>query len=276
MMKGGTPENLYLDLLKKCITDSLADKEYFPAPLPRDFLRHRISRLVVRHLRKKNIRVMREQVIDHAARAEGADWPVRAQTMIGLKRLDHLQQCVETVLKENVPGDLIETGVWRGGTVIFMKAVLKAYGAEDRTVWVADSFEGLPRPNPEKYPMDEGDTFHVHDYLRIPLEEVQENFRRYGLLDEKVRFLKGWFRDTLPEAPVERLAVLRLDGDMYESTTDALTSLYPKLSPGGFVIIDDYFLRPCRQAVADYREAHGITEEIQWIDRMGAFWRRSR
>jgi O-methyltransferase len=85
--------------------------------------------------------------------------------------------------------------------------------------------------------------------LAVSLEQVKANFDRYGLLDDQVRFLKGWFRDTLPVAPIERLAVLRLDGDMYESPMDTLVNLYPKLSEGGYVIVDDYGAIPaCRQA----------------------------
>ena len=85
----------------------------------------------------------------------------------------------------------------------------------------------------------------------------------------------GWFRDTLPKAPIERLAVLRLDGDMYESTTLALTHLYPKLAPGGYAIVDDYQVVPgCRQAVDDFRSQHGIVEPIRQIDWAGVYWRR--
>jgi O-methyltransferase len=164
--------------------------------------------------------------VDERARAEGRDWPARAHTMIGLKRLANIRTCVEAVLDAGIPGDLIETGVWRGGATIFMRAILKARGVADRLVWVADSFAGLPPPDTEHYPHDEGITLHRFPQLAVSLERVQENFRRYGLLDEQVRFLKGWFRDTLPSAPIERLAVLRLDGDLYESAIQALDSLY--------------------------------------------------
>ena len=153
---------------------------------------------------------------------------------------------------------------WRGGATIFMRAVLKAYGVTDRYVWVADSFEGLPPPETGKYPHDAGDRLHEARELAVSLEEVKANFERYGLLDDQVRFLKGWFRDTLPAAPIERLAVLRLDGDMYESTMDTLVNLYPKLSEGGYAIVDDYGAIPaCRQAVNDYRSANAITEKIR-------------
>ncbi len=117
---------------------------------------------------------------------------------------------------------------------------------------------------------------HQFPQLALPRERVQVNFRRYGLLDDQVRFLKNWFRDTLPTAPIERLAILRFDGDLYESTIQALESLYHKLSVGGFVIVDDYGnVAACRQAVHDFRTEHGITDPIQPIDWGGVFWRRS-
>ncbi len=209
-------------------------------------------------------------------RLTGKDWPVVAPTMIGVARLDNLQRCVESVLEDGIPGDLIETGVWRGGAVIFMRGLLKAGGVTDRRVWAADSFRGLPPPDAEKYPQDRGLHLEHYEELAVSLEEVQRNFERYGLLDDQVRFLEGWFRDTLPRAPIDKLAVMRLDGDLYESTMDALTNLYHRLSPGGYVIVDDYSIPACRLAVEDFRRARGITEEIVEIDWTGVFWRRAR
>jgi O-methyltransferase len=242
-------KELYLDLLKRCLTNFIYrdPSTLHGSPLPFDVRR----------------------------RGEGRDWPVQAHTMIGVKRLDALHYCVEDVLNRNVPGDFIETGVWRGGAVILMRAVLKVRGVTDRVVWAADSFQGLPKPDVERYPQDQGREFQDMHELAVSLEQVQENFRRYGLLDDQVRFLKGWFRDTLPTAPIGRLAVLRLDGDLYESTIDALKHLYPKLSRGGYLIVDDYGdIGACRQAVTDYRKAHGVTDEIVPIDWSGAFWRK--
>lgn len=212
---------------------------------------------------------------DEKLRSEGRDWPACAHTMVGLARLDNVQFCVEDVLARGVPGDLMETGVWRGGTVILMRAILKAHGVTDRCVWAADSFAGLPLPNALKYPADDGLTFNRFKELAVPLEEVQRNFRAYGLLDEQVRFLKGWFSDTLPRAPVRRLAVLRLDGDLYESTIGALDHCYPKLQKGGYVIIDDYGdIAACRQAVDDYRGRHGITDEMMRVDWTAVYWKK--
>ena len=242
---------LYLDLLKRCLSNVIYQDH--------------------------SILEGRDRPFDLGQRVNGRDWPAQAHTMIGIHRLDNLHFCVEDVLARGVPGDLMETGVWRGGATILMRAVLKVNGVTDRRVWVADSFEGLPPPDPAKYPLDEKLVLNQFKELAVSLEEVQRNFGRYNLLDDQVRFLKGWFRDSLPGAPVERLAVLRLDGDLYESTMDTLVHMYPKLSVGGYAIIDDYgTLIPCRRAVDDYRAQRGIEEPILPIDGHGVFWRKER
>ena len=215
-------------------------------------------------------------VYDAAVREIGSDWPSRAHSMIGARRMFNLRCLCEYAIVNGVPGDFIETGVWRGGAAIMMRAVLAAYGVHDRRVWVADSFAGLPPPDPARYPADAGDVSFQYRELAVPLEEVRSNFAKYDLLDGQVRFLKGWFRDTLPTAPIERLAVLRLDGDLYESTMDSLGALYDKVSPGGFVIIDDYLLPKCKRAVEDFRAARAIVEPIQDIDGAGVFWEKMR
>lgn len=216
-----------------------------------------------------------EQLKTGALRQSGRDWPNLAHTMIGAKRMRNLQDCVSDVLTRGVPGDLVETGVWRGGACIFMRGILEAYGDRDRRVWVADSFQGLPRANAAKYPVDAaGPAFHAYPQLAVSQDQVEANFRSYGLLDDQVVMLPGFFRDSLPTAPIEQIAVLRLDGDMYESTMDALTSLYAKVSHGGYVIVDDYSIQGCREAITDFRAAQGINEPIHLIDWTGVFWRR--
>jgi O-methyltransferase len=196
--------------------------------------------------------------------------------MIGLPRLNNLQFCVETALRDGVEGDFIETGVWRGGACIFMRGILKAYGENDRAVWVADSFEGLPPPDVQGFPADRGDKHHKYKELAVSLDEVKQNFERYSLLDGQVRFLRGWFKETLPSAPINSLAVCRLDGDMYESTMEALESLYPKVSKGGFLIVDDYgAVKGCQLAVDEFREKHGIVDDMAVIDWSGVYWRRT-
>lgn len=272
------PTDLYLDLLARALTRALYEDSdeivgmvnaYGPITAKR-----RVGNLLAPGLERLGVEIVRKRPYDADARENGRDWPARAESMAGLKRMANTRYCIEQILADDVPGDLIETGVWRGGMSIFMRGVLKAYGS-DRTVWLADSFEGLPRTDTRAYEQDRADDYD-YDILAVGVETVRENFRRYELLDEQVRFLVGWFKDTLPAAPVEQLALMRLDGDMYESTIQALDNLYPKLARGGFCVIDDYGIIPaCKRAVTDYRAAHGIGEEIIDIDGWGAYWRRS-
>jgi hypothetical protein len=240
--KAGLARELYLDLMKRCVTDAIYD----PNP------------------------------VDRSVRPEKWwGWPQRAHSMLSRKRLDNLQYCVEDVLRHAVPGDLIETGVWRGGATIFMRAILKAHDVRDRTVWVADSFAGLPPPS-DAYPADAAMPFHIYPELAIPLAAVKSHFARYDLLDGQVQFLEGWFSETLPGSPIERLAVLRLDGDMYESTMDALVSLYPRLSVGGYVIVDDYGAVPaCKLATHDFRDRHGIADPLADVDWTAVYWQKT-
>jgi len=268
-----TPKEMYLDLLKKCLTRYLFGERYQPLS-PGSGPARLVQRLSKKLLRRRKLEIVRRVRFDPDRRYRGLDWPAEAETMVGLLRLDNLQQCVVQVLRDQIPGDLIETGVWRGGAAILMRAVLAAYGDDQRSVWLADSFRGLPRPDAERYPADADDPHWRYPELAVPLDEVKENFARYGLLDDRVRFLEGWFSKTLPQAPIERLAILRMDGDMYESTMDAMTHLYPKVSAGGFVIVDDYYLDGCRKAVDDYRQKHSISEEIFGIDQCASFWRK--
>lgn len=214
-------------------------------------------------------------VFNAALRARGGDWPSQAHTMIGYQRLRNIRELMSHVVGDNIAGDFVETGAWRGGACIYMRAVLKVFGVTDRKVWVADSFEGLPKPDSQRYPaQDIGDLHHTYEALAVSLEEVQNNFRKYDLLDDQVQFLKGWFKDTLPSAPIEKIAILRLDGDMYASTMDALQALGHKVSQGGFIIVDDLgAVEGCRRAIADYRKDKGITAPIHDIDGIGAFWR---
>lgn len=193
-----------------------------------------------------------------------------AETMLGTRQLDHIQGCIADVLAQNVPGDLIEAGVWRGGMTIFMRAALAAYSCRDRKVWVADSFAGLPEVGHQ----DDHFEWQAGD-MAVPLDTVKANFARYGLLDDQVVFLKGFFSDTLPTAPIRQLSILRVDADLYSSTLDVLRNLYSVLSPGGYAIFDDYQNLPdCRKAIDEFRRDHNIREEIHHIDGRAAYWRR--
>ncbi len=271
---------LYLDLLKRSLTGALAEDNDSILGGVRtagsSSLKRRAANVAGQLASRFKLEIVYKKPYDPAQREVGRDWPSRAESMIGLKRMDNIQQCVQRVLDDDVPGDLIEAGVWRGGACIFMKANLMARGDTSRTVWVADSFQGLPRPNAALYPADTGDDLHTRSGLGVGADQVRHNFERYGLFDDNVKFLVGWFKDTLPTAPIDKLAVMRLDGDMYESTWQAIEALYPKLSPDGFCIVDDFGSHQSQagQAIIDYRKANGIDEEIVDIDGFGAYWRK--
>jgi O-methyltransferase len=203
----------------------------------------------------------------------GGDWPFSGLTMVGLSRLDDLQACVESVVADQVEGDVIEAGTWRGGASILARATLDSLGADERTVWVADSFEGLPAPDPE-FPEDSGLDLSQIDYLAVPPAEVRSHFERFGC-EHGIELVEGLFDETLPSLRERRWAVVRLDGDTYEATWVGLESLYPGLSAGGYLIVDDYVLiEECRRAVDEFRSQHGITEPIEEVDWNGIRWRR--
>jgi len=266
-----SPIDRYLELLIGCLTrDLFLEEERWDA----DLRESAHAQALVPELRERGWRIVRRG--DPTARAEGRDWPPGAETMVGRARLDNVARLCRLTIEDGVPGDFAETGVWRGGVTILMRAVLAAHADSDRRVWVADSFEGLPAPDSDRYPADAGLDWSGVGLLKVGVERVRANFERYGLLDDRVRFLEGWFCDTLPEAPIEQLAVLRLDGDLYQSTMDALVSLAPKVAPGGFVIVDDYGGWPsCRAAVDDYRVANNIDEPMETVDWTGTWWRKS-
>ena len=267
-----TAQKLYLTLIKKVLTDTLRkNDEYLMYDEQKGFR----FKLVEQYLTKKNLSIMKRIPFNEEKRKIGHDWPAYAETMIGMERLNNIEKLVIDIIENKIEGDCIETGVWRGGATILIAAILNAYNINDKKVWVADSFEGLPKPNEIKYPQDKGDTHHTKKRLAVSLEEVKQNFKNYDLLSEQIVFLKGWFKDTLPTAPIEKLSLIRLDGDMYESTMDGLVNLYPKLQTGGYIIIDDWGAVPaCKQAVIDYRTRNNITEEIIIIDWGGVYWKK--
>lgn len=247
------PADLYLHLLRSCLV-----REIFPDQ------------------RYEYGDVIHPVPYSRELRLEGKDWPTEAETMVGMQRLASLQECCVSALADSVPGDFVETGVWRGGCGILMRAILQAFGDPNKGVWLFDSFEGLPKPNPDSFPKDRDDLhWTLSPYLGVSLDDVQNNFRRYNLLDERTHFVKGWFRDTIPSAAVDAVSVLRLDGDMYESTWIVLRHLYPKLQPGGFIIVDDYGAIPsCKAAVEDFRERYSIHSPMTGVDWTGVFWRK--
>jgi Macrocin-O-methyltransferase (TylF) len=252
----------YLELLKLCLCDLAGART--------------LSVARTGPTRRKETPVFLHEVTEEelALRAVGGDWPFSGLTMVGLSRLDDLQACVEAVVADGVEGDVIEAGTWRGGASILARAALDSLGADDRTVWVADSFQGLPPPDTEAFPEDRELDLSRVEFLAVPPEEVRSYFARFGC-EQGVELVEGFFDETLPRLRGRRWAVVRLDGDSYEATWVGLESLYPGLSAGGYLIVDDYVLiEECRRAVDEYRSQNGITEPIEQIDWNSIQWRR--
>jgi hypothetical protein len=273
-------QGAYIELLKSAVTNRLYDEAV--APPGRAELDQCESALS--HARDRFSHVERGTRTALELSAEQYYYFLRkmdvrrpVHTMTVESGVENVVALVRDVLERNVPGDIIETGVWKGGLTILMRGVLMAYGETRRRVWVADSFCGVPVP--ERTAEDRIAHFLAMplSYLAVPRLDVERNFAKYGLLDDQVVFLEGLFADTLPTAPIAALALARLDGDSYESTMDCLVHLYPKLSIGGYVVIDDYGLPlGCRRAVDEYRSRNGIEEEPTWVNQQTIFWQRTR
>lgn len=273
-----TPQELYCDMLKRILTRALLakaqERHTWNARVP--VKRHAIQ-LLQNLLARFDLEIVRLIHCTQQDYLESGDSAANraedAESMVGIRQFDSMQACIGNVLRDQVPGDLLEAGVWRGGMAIFMKGVLKASGELSRRVWVADSFEGLPK-------LDRGQDKSVWWWrqgdMAVSESIVKGNFARFGLLDDQIMFLRGYFSDTLPTAPINNLAILRIDADLYTSTREVLLSLYPKLSPGGYCVVDDYQNLPdCRRSVEEYRNANGIRDKIVPIDSRAVYWRRS-
>lgn len=295
-MEASLCDHLYLELLTRAINGELSDDVlYRNSRIKEAEPGNESPGLISLEICEELLRRATLEFVDYLPEAQSAEnflqldagelfgylnWmnPISSpHTMCGPDNIYQVRACVEDTLKNKIPGDLMETGVWKGGMTVLMRGILKAYNCTNRKVWVADSFSGLPKPDPSQNLKDAIFWYLMSpiEHLAIPYEYVEGLFRRYDLLDDQVRFLKGWFRDTLPLAPIEKLAVLRMDGDLYESTMDALNFLYPKISDGGFLIIDDYGIPAgCRDAVDEYRERHGIKAPMQAINDVSVFWQK--
>jgi hypothetical protein len=214
---------------------------------------------------------------ERQCRMDGRDWPAQARgdSMIGALRMNSLHRNVLSVLDRQIRGDFVEAGVWRGGASIFLAGALRAFDQMDRSVWLLDSFAGLPPPRGEQFPADAGAEWHLYKELTVPLEDVRQRFRDYDLLSDNVRFVEGFYEETLQDIAIESVALLRIDCDMYGSTTTVLEALYDRISPGGIVAVDDYFsIEACGRAVDDFMKSRGIAFSIEQIDWAGGFFEK--
>lgn len=212
---------------------------------------------------------------------QGSVHPENALTMIGLRRMVNLKNLLIETIRNNIEGDILEAGCWRGGAMMYARAILNAYDNNNKKVYCCDSFEGIPRMDDAKYYLDR--IAYQYEFLnKNPVEKVIKNFNRLGL-NEGTIIVKGYFHNTFPKINVNRLSLLRLDGDTYNSTYISLFYMYPKLSVGGYIIIDDYIdWLGCREATNTYRQENNITEQIYFVDYeygeilRGVYWKKEK
>lgn len=209
---------------------------------------------------------------------------VKRYTMTTPKRCSVLWDICQSTLRNNVPGAFVECGVWKGGSAAIMGLALRHAGPM-RPLHLFDSFEGLPQPGKQDgeaaaaYSEGQagGALTSIHK-CEASLAEVRGYLiDRLRLPQKELFFHVGWFQNTVPVvAPqIGPIAVLRLDGDWYESTRICLEHLYPLISPGGALLLDDYYCwAGCRKATDEFRAKQGISTPISRIDREAVFWRK--
>ena len=267
-----TAAERYLDLVARVLLRTAVEEEGVPwEPLPGSRAAALLEELRAEAGEPLAVRV--PPAFDRAAREDGRAWPPPGETLLGRARLDHLAACVRTVLDDGVSGDVVECGVWRGGSAIMLRAALSAHGGDARTLWLADTFAGDPDPDPATFP-DDAVAIGAARVAGVPRAGVEAAFERFGLGTSGLRFVEGPFRATLPAVPVRQIALLHLDAALYEPTFVALEALYGRLAPGGFVVVDDYGVaEPCRRAVDEFRADHAVADPLEQVDWTAVSWR---
>ena len=192
-------------------------------------------------------------------------------TMIHTPNLNNIQKLYKYIVDNDIQGDILEAGVWKGGATILMAALNKYYNT-NKKVYACDSYEGLPKTS--NYTEDHIVNGTNWQSYAVSLEEVKENFDKYKLLDNDVIFVKGFFEETIPKLEVGDLSLLRLDGDMYTSTIVCLDELYDKVVKGGVIICDDYGWKEAGsgRAIDDFREKRNITSEMKYSAYFCYYW----
>lgn len=193
-------------------------------------------------------------------------------TLTNSERIVSLIRAVQHLEKHNIPGDIVECGVWKGGSIIAILKTLMALKSFDRNIYLYDTFEGMSVPNAIdlSYKGESALKFYSEneDYCNSSLEEVKKNVQKIGYPNDKIHYVKGKVEDTIPSYGVSKeISLLRLDTDWYESTLHELIHLFPRLTTGGLIIIDDYgHWQGCKKAVDEYLKNNGIELFLSRID----------
>jgi O-methyltransferase len=196
-------------------------------------------------------------------------------TMVPSNKLINLYNLVQKVDSLGLRGDIVECGVWNGGSAAVMGvACIDNKNPHGRTMWLFDSFEGLPQPGERDGSKEKKGYF--EGYCRGDVQNVHRIFVKLGIPLDRARVIRGWFESTLKTAPVKRIAILHIDADWYDSVKLVLETFYDTVVPGGFVILDDYGTwQGCNRAFADFvaeRRIEGIS--LKNVRPSGAYFQK--
>lgn len=200
-------------------------------------------------------------------RNEGLDWPYVGHTMVGHLRIQNVKKALLDVLANNIPGDFVELGVWRGGVCIYARCLLNSHHETDRKVHLFDAFENIPGYETST------------SYLSVSQAQVEHNLEKYHAKEGTV-FHKGLFKDSVKPFASEfkgNISVLRVDGNFYDSYQDAMYYLYDKVPVGGYVIFDDVMSHPAvTRFWEDFKREQGLPEELIQIDFHSAYYKKTK
>ena len=205
---------------------------------------------------------------------------VKLFTLTSIERRFALIQAVNYIIKNKIAGDIVECGVWKGGSIMIIVKTLLELKSYDKELYLFDTFEGMPKPTEfdvsykDKLAIKEFEDQKIDnnssDWLRIELDEVKKNVFSTGYNKEKFHFIKGKVEDTIPKNSPKTISILRLDTDWYDSIRHELIHLFPRLVKGGVIIIDDYgFWKGAKKAADEYFEENNISILLNRIDTTG-------
>jgi len=204
-------------------------------------------------------------------------WKVKPYTLTSHERVNALRQAVIYIVKAGIPGAIVECGVWRGGSMLVIANTLVELGATDRELHLFDTFESMPPPGTHDVDVwghHAADTFDAAlanpVYAYIPQDQIKSLLVAAGYPAERLHFVKGMVEQTIPDGAPEHIALCRLDTDWYESTAHEMEHLYPRITPSGVLLIDDYgHYLGSKRAVDEYIEKHRLALLMNRIDFTG-------
>ena len=196
---------------------------------------------------------------------------VRGYTAVFVPRLVALYKLSEEINQRSVPGDIVECGVYNGGSAAIMASLCQK-SPVNRNVWLFDSFEGLPKPTDK----DGNEALAYEGWCHGDLSKVKEVLRKLRIPESRVHIVKGWFQDTFPNVEIPEIAILHIDADWYESVKLCLEKFYDRVLPGGYIVLDDYGdWEGCRIATDEFLQKRALDVRLVQVDYTGFYFQKT-